>query len=80
LTVKMRFSTQQTQPTTSAQWDNGGYWTAGNYELFEINAKPKVDNNGRGNGNPNYIESSGLGDIVPTWIQLSIQLIDTYNP
>lgn len=80
LTVKMRFSTQQTQPTLSSHWDNGGYWTAGNYELFELNQKPKVDSNGKGNGNPAYIETSGLGDIVPTWIQLNIQLIDTYNP
>ncbi|MFN5251866.1 MAG: hypothetical protein ACK5DE_12555 [Bacteroidota bacterium] len=80
LTVRMRYSTQQTQPTTSGQWDNGGYWTAGNYELFEVNSKPKVDSNGKGNGDPTYIESTGLGDIVPTWIQLSIKLIDTYNP
>lgn len=80
LTVKMRFSTQQTQPTLSSHWDNGGYWTAGNYELFEVNQKPKVDSNGKGNGNPDYIETTGLGDIVPTWIQLNIKLIDTYNP
>lgn len=80
ITVQMRFSTQQTQPTLSSHWDNGGYWTAGNYELFEVNSKPKVDSNGKGNGNPDYIESSALGDLVPTWIQLNIKLIDTYNP
>jgi hypothetical protein len=80
LTVKMRYSTQSAQPTTNSEWDNGGYWTAGNYELFEINAKPKVDATGKGNGNPDYVESGGLGDLVPTWIQLNIKLIDTYNP
>jgi hypothetical protein len=80
LTVKMRYSTQSAQPTTNSEWDNGGYWTAGNYELFEINAKPKVDVNGKGNGNPDYVETGSLGDLVPTWIQLNIKLIDTYNP
>jgi hypothetical protein len=76
----MRYSTQSAQPTTNSEWDNGGYWTAGNYELFEINAKPKVDVNGKGNGNPDYVETGSLGDLVPTWIQLNIKLIDTYNP
>jgi len=80
LTVRMRFSTQQTQPTTSSEWDNGGLWTAGNWGLFEINQKPKVDGNGRGNGDPLYVETSGLGDIVPSWVQFDVKLIDNYNP
>jgi hypothetical protein len=80
LCLKMRYSTQQTKPTTSGQWDNGGYWTAGEYRLFEINQKPKVDPNGIGNGSSSYVEFSGLGDIVPSWIQVDIILINNYNP
>jgi hypothetical protein len=80
LTVRMRFSTQQTQPATSSEWDNGGYWTAGSWGLFEINQKPKIDGNGRGNGDPAYVETSGLGDIIPSWVQFDVKLIDTYNP
>jgi hypothetical protein len=78
LKIKMRYSTQSASPT-AGQWDNGGYWTVDTYQLVEVNVKPKVDSNGIGNGDYTYIEFVGLGDIVPTWIQLDIKLRNDYN-
>lgn len=79
LKIAMRFSTQQTQPATAAEWDNGGYWPAGTYQLFEPNTKPKVDYKGTGNGDPTYVETSAIGDLVPSWIQTQIILRNDYN-
>jgi hypothetical protein len=80
LSIRMRYSTQQTEPTLDAHWDNGGYWPAGEWRVFELNAKPKIDVNGIGNGSPTYIESSSLGDLTPSWIQTEIVLRDDYLP
>jgi hypothetical protein len=80
LSIRMRYSTQQTEPTLDAHWDNGGYWPAGEWRVFELNAKPKIDVNGVGNGSPTYIESSSLGDLTPSWIQTEIVLRDDYLP
>jgi hypothetical protein len=80
LSIRMRYSTQQTEPATSGEWDNGGYWPAGEWRVFEINTKPKIDVNGIGNGSPTYIESSSLGDLTPSWIQTEIVLRDDYLP
>ena len=79
LKIQMRFSTQQTQPATDAEWDNSGYWTAGTYQLFEINQKPKIDYKGTGNGDPTYVETSVIGDLVPSWVQTRIILRNDYN-
>lgn len=79
LKIQMRFSTQQTQPSTDGEWDNNGYWTAGTYQLFEINTKPKIDSRGVGNGDPSYVETSAIGDLVPSWIQTRIILRNDYN-
>lgn len=79
LKINMRYSTQQNQPSSDSEWDNGGYWSAGSYEMFEINQKPKVDPYGRGNGNPEYVEYFGLGDLVPSWVQVQVKLINNYN-
>jgi hypothetical protein len=78
LTVRMRFSTQEIEPATSGEWDNGGYWTAGDYEVFELNAKPKIDSQGKGNGNPDYIETTALGDVLASWVQIEVTLRDDY--
>ncbi len=80
LTILMRYSTQQTEPAVSGDWDNGGYWTAGNWVEVEVNAKPKVDGNSVGSGDPLHINFSGVGDIAPSWIQLDIKLRNDYNP
>lgn len=79
LKIKMRYSTQSASPT-AGQWTNGGYWATDTYQLVEVNMKPKVDSNGIGNGDYTYIEFVGLGDLVPTWIQLDIKLRNDYNP
>lgn len=79
LKIQMRFSTQQTQPSTDSEWDNNGYWTAGTYQLFEINQKPKIDYKGAGNGDPTYVETSAIGDLVPSWVQTRIILRNDYN-
>jgi len=79
LKIRMRFSTQQTQPSTDAEWDNNGYWPAGTYQLFEPNTKPKIDYKGTGNGDPTYAETSAIGDLVPSWIQTEIILRNDYN-
>ena len=79
LKIQMRFSTQQTQPATDSEWDNNGYWPAGTYQLFEINQKPKIDYKGTGNGDPTYVETSAIGDLVPSWVQTRIILRNDYN-
>jgi hypothetical protein len=78
LKIKMRYSTQSASPSVG-EWDNDGYWAADTYQLVEVNMKPKVDSNGVGNGDQTYIEFTGLGDLVPTWIQLDIKLRNDYN-
>lgn len=79
LKIQMRFSTQETQPATDSEWDNNGYWPAGTYQLFEINQKPKIDYKGTGNGDPTYVETSAIGDLVPSWVQTRIILRNDYN-
>lgn len=79
LKIQMRFSTQETQPSTDSEWDNNGYWPAGTYQLFEINQKPKIDYKGTGNGDPTYVETSAIGDLVPSWVQTRIILRNDYN-
>lgn len=74
----MRYSTQSASPT-AGQWDNGGYWTVDTWVEVEINTKPKVDQNGVGNGTWTFIDFTGLGDLVPCWIQLDIKLRNDYN-
>lgn len=78
LVYYMRFSTQVAQPATSGEWDNGGLWTAGNYETFEWNTKPCVDNVGVGNGSPSFNASATPVFIQATWIQLKIKLRNDY--
>jgi hypothetical protein len=80
LSIYLRFSTQELEPTTDGEWDNGGYYTAGTYQLFEINAKPQVDAGGLGNGDPSFVGSGSFFDIIPTWVQVKVKLINNYNP
>jgi hypothetical protein len=74
----MRYSTQTVQPTTSSEWDNGGYWTAGNYGTFEWNTKPSIDNAFVGNGDPAFNAAATPTFLNVTWIQLKVKLRNDY--
>ena len=74
----MRYSTQASQPATSAEWDNGGSWTAGNYGIFEWNTKPSVDNLGVGNGDPAFNAAATPVYLNATWIQIKVKLRNNY--
>jgi hypothetical protein len=79
LVYEMRFSTQVAEPTTSGEWDNDGLWTAGDYGVFEWNAKPSVDTLGIGNGNPTFNIADTPTFLQATWIQLRIILRNDYG-
>jgi hypothetical protein len=78
LKIYMRYSTQQNEPATSGEWDNGSYYTAGSYQLFELNTKPQIDGSGLGNGDPSFVGSGSLFDILPTWIQPKVVIRNNY--
>jgi hypothetical protein len=78
LVYYLRYSTQASQPTADAQWDNGGYWTAGNYNTFEWNTKPGIDSLFVGNGAPTFNSAVTPTYLNVTWIQLKVKLRNDY--
>lgn len=78
LVYYMRYSTQAAQPSTNSEWDNGGYWTAGNYGTFEWNTKPSIDNAFLGNGDPSFNSGVTPTFLNVTWIQLKVKLRNDY--
>jgi hypothetical protein len=78
LVYYLRYSTQSAQPATNAEWDNGGYWTAGNYGVFEWNTKPSIDNAFLGNGDPAFNSGVTATFLNVTWIQLKVKLRNNY--
>ena len=78
LVYYMRYSTQTSQPSADAQWDNGGYWTAGTYGVFEWNTKPTIDNAFLGNGHPSFNSGVTATSLNVTWIQLKVKLRNDY--
>jgi len=78
LVYYMRYSTQTSQPSADAQWDNGGYWTAGTYGTFEWNTKPTIDNAFLGNGHPSFNSGVTATSLNVTWIQLKVKLRNDY--
>ena len=78
LVYRMRWSTQVSEPTTPAEWDNDGFVTAGQYSTFEVNTQPKIDLTGLGNGDPlfNPVISGGIRAI---WVQIIIELYNGIN-
>jgi hypothetical protein len=78
LVYYLRYSTQANQPTADAQWDNGGYWTAGTYNTFEWNTKPSIDTAFVGNGAPTFNSAVTATFLNVTWIQLKVKLRNDY--
>jgi hypothetical protein len=78
LVYELRYSTQASQPTADAQWDNGGYWTAGNYGVFEWNTKPSIDTSYIGNGDPTFNLAATPVYLNATWIQIKVKLRNNY--
>jgi hypothetical protein len=78
LVYYLRYSTQTAQPTTNSEWDNGGFWTAGNYGTFEWNTKPSIDNAFVGNGDPAFNAAATPTFLNVTWIQLKVKLRNDY--
>lgn len=79
LTYEMRWSTQVSQPleddfeTVGSGWDNNGYTSEGEFVVFEIGTIPKMDNNGRGNGDPLF-NTETQGNIAAKWVQCRITI------
>jgi hypothetical protein len=78
LVYYMRFTSGSTVPTTDAQWENAGLWTAGTYNVFEWNTKPSIDLSGRGNGSSSFNPADTQTFIQAQWIQLQIKLRNDY--
>lgn len=77
LSIEMRFVNRDTLPTAESDWLNGFLLPAGAFGKFMVNAQPYIDNNQRGNGEPNY-NSSVLNPVVATWIQFRVTLRNDY--
>jgi len=78
LVYYMRFTSGSTVPTTDAEWENAGLWTAGTYNVFEWNTKPSIDLSGRGNGSSSFNPADTQTFIQAQWIQLQIKLRNDY--
>ena len=78
LTYYMRWTTGSSQPVSDAQWENGGLWPAGSFNVFEWNTKPSVDYLGRGNGDQNFAVVNTPTFVKATWIQLRVTLRNDY--
>lgn len=78
LVYYMRFTSGSAVPTTDAEWENAGLWTAGTYNVFEWNTKPSIDLSGRGNGSSSFNPADTPTYIQAQWIQLQIKLRNDY--
>lgn len=77
LTIEMRWSGADAQPSSSAQWLNGNLLPAGNYGIFCINRKPTVDNTGKANGEAGYSNTS-VNPVYAQWVQFRVTLRNNY--
>jgi len=71
LAFEARWSTKSTMPTVTADWDNNNIGVAGAYFLFEQGQIPKVDVNGKGDGDPDFVVS-GSANIYAKYVQYRI--------
>jgi hypothetical protein len=78
LVYSLRYSTQTAEPTVDAEWDNGGNWVAGDYEVFEWNTKPSIDSATKGNGQPDFNAADTPVYLNATWVQLKVKLRNDY--
>jgi hypothetical protein len=78
LVYELRYSTQVTEPAIDAEWDNGGYITAGNYFTMEWDTKPSFDTAFIGNGGATFNNADTPTYLNATWIQLKIVLRNNY--
>jgi hypothetical protein len=75
LAYELRWTNSEEQPAVDGQWLNGGI-SPGTWFKFEVNSKPLVDSNGRGNGDPAFIPTgSGISAI---WVQPRFTLTKSY--
>ena len=73
LTYEMRWSTKNTIPTVTADWDNNSRITAGNYVKFEHDTTPLIDDGGLGNGEPTFNLATNY-IVHAKWVQVKITL------
>jgi len=75
LAYEMRWTNSEEQPAVDSQWLNGGV-SPGTWFKFEVNSKPLIDSNGRGNGDPAFTPTgSGISAI---WVQPRFTLTKVY--
>lgn len=78
LVYYMRHTTGSSIPVSDAGWDNGGLWTAGQYNVFEWNTKPSIDNLGVGNGSGSFNAAASPTYIQATYVQMQVKLRNDY--
>lgn len=78
LVYYMRHTTGSSIPVSDANWDNGGLWTAGEYNIFEWNTKPSIDASGVGNGSGSFNPASAQTYIQATYVQMKVKLRNDY--
>jgi hypothetical protein len=78
LVYYMRHTTGSSIPVSDAGWDNGGLWTAGQYNVFEWNTKPSIDNLGVGNGSGSFNAAVSPTFIQATYVQMQVKLRNDY--
>ncbi|QJD95167.1 hypothetical protein HH214_04365 [Mucilaginibacter robiniae] len=77
LSIQMRWTDNDNQPTTDSDWINGYLTTTGNFVHFEINTQPLVDNSGYGNGNPAFNPAVAYA-VSAQWVQFKVILTNAY--
>ena len=77
LGYRLRWSDQPFKPVGQGDWNNGGLAPAGSFIEAEWNTIPLIDNNGKGNGDPDFQAVTGA-EIFCEWFQVEIVLRNDY--
>lgn len=77
LTYEMRWTLNETQPITAADWTNGNLLPVGNWGVFTYNTAPRVDNVGKSNGAVGYNPAT-TNPVNAIWLQFRITLRNNY--